>query len=78
DIAAFLCFCQHVQYLKTDGLAYPSDYQGQITYFERIQHQLSQDNALLFGDGNVVEAFDRFPAEHVCKEWCAWFGLKAL
>ncbi|KAJ7588447.1 hypothetical protein C8J56DRAFT_1080475 [Mycena floridula] len=28
DIAAFLCFCQHVQYLKTDGLAYLSDYQG--------------------------------------------------
>ncbi|KAJ7592286.1 hypothetical protein C8J56DRAFT_723213, partial [Mycena floridula] len=30
DIAAFLCFCQHVQYLKTSGLAYISDYQGQI------------------------------------------------
>ncbi|KAJ7589820.1 hypothetical protein C8J56DRAFT_859393 [Mycena floridula] len=28
DIATFLCFCQHVQYLKTGGLAYISDYQG--------------------------------------------------
>ncbi|KAJ7598200.1 hypothetical protein C8J56DRAFT_1038979 [Mycena floridula] len=28
NIAAFLCFSQHVQYLKTGGLAYISDYQG--------------------------------------------------
>ncbi|KIJ10857.1 hypothetical protein PAXINDRAFT_85392, partial [Paxillus involutus ATCC 200175] len=28
DIALFLAFTQHVQYLKTSGLAYISDYQG--------------------------------------------------
>ncbi|KAJ7586879.1 hypothetical protein C8J56DRAFT_890817 [Mycena floridula] len=27
-------------------------------------HQLPQYNALLFGDGNVVEAFESFPAEY--------------
>ncbi|KAJ7574908.1 hypothetical protein C8J56DRAFT_901838 [Mycena floridula] len=30
--------------------------------------ELSQDDALLFGDDNVVEAFETFPAQHVCKE----------
>ncbi|KAI6105998.1 hypothetical protein EDD16DRAFT_1713858 [Pisolithus croceorrhizus] len=30
-IAEFLVFTQHVQYIKTDGLAYISDYQGSNT-----------------------------------------------
>lgn len=28
DVAEFLAFTQHVQYFKTGGLAYISDYQG--------------------------------------------------
>jgi len=34
----------------------------------------------LFGDGNLGEAFAKFPAEHMCKgnRWCQWFELKAL
>jgi Alpha-kinase family len=31
DIAEFLCFCQHVQYEKTGGSTYISDFQGACT-----------------------------------------------
>ncbi|KAJ7592345.1 hypothetical protein C8J56DRAFT_781229, partial [Mycena floridula] len=82
DIAAFLCFCQHVQYLKTGGLAYISDYQGAGDLLTDLQimtlRQLAQDKDLLFGDGNIVEAFEWFPVEHIYKEWCSWFSLKPL
>ncbi|KAJ7589178.1 alpha-kinase family-domain-containing protein [Mycena floridula] len=82
DIACFLCFCQHVQYIKTGGLAYISDYQGAGDLLTDPQimtsRQLAQSNEMLFGDGNVVEAFEQFPHQHVCKDWCQWFGLKPL
>jgi hypothetical protein len=36
----------------------------------------------LFGDGNLGEAFAKFPVEHasVCKDnrWCEWFELERL
>ncbi|TEB37827.1 hypothetical protein FA13DRAFT_1583991, partial [Coprinellus micaceus] len=28
DIAVFLCFTQHLQYIQTEGIAFISDYQG--------------------------------------------------
>ena len=34
----------------------------------------------LFGDGNLGEAFSKFPVEHVCTDncWCEWFELEKL
>lgn len=34
----------------------------------------------LFGDGNLGEAFSKFPVEHECigNRWCEWFELKKL
>ena len=34
----------------------------------------------LFGDGNVGEAFLKFPVEHDCidNRWCEWFELEKL
>ena len=32
DLAEFLVFTQHVQYVKTKGLAYIADYQGSMVY----------------------------------------------
>ena len=30
----------------------------------------------LFGDGNLGEAFDQFPIQHKCNEYCHWFELE--
>ncbi|KAI6146731.1 hypothetical protein BKA82DRAFT_3980550 [Pisolithus tinctorius] len=32
DIAEFLCFTQHVQYIKTKGLVYIANYQGMCSF----------------------------------------------
>jgi hypothetical protein len=32
----------------------------------------------LFGDGNLGEAFSKFPVEHECNRWCEWFKLPVL
>lgn len=32
----------------------------------------------LFGDGNLGEAFERFPLEHKCNDYCHWFNLSPL
>jgi hypothetical protein len=32
----------------------------------------------LFGDGNVGEAFNLFPTQHECNEYCEWFKLGRL
>ncbi|KAF8996699.1 hypothetical protein BDQ17DRAFT_1171333, partial [Cyathus striatus] len=68
-IAEFLCFMQHIQYEKTDSLAYVSDLQGV---------QSLEDDAALFGQGNVGSAFDKFESEHICNEYCEWFNLTTL
>ena len=35
--------------------------------------QLGND---LFGDGNLGEAFDQFPIQHMCNKYCCWFKLE--
>lgn len=35
--------------------------------------QLGND---LFGDGNLGEAFDQFPIQHICNKYCHWFELE--
>ena len=89
--ACFLACCQHVQYVKTYKLAYISDLQGKhrnghaqgidigLGYgFTLTDPQIMSQESKggLFGDGNVFEAFSQFEREHMCNEWCAWFGLE--
>ncbi|KAJ7508027.1 hypothetical protein B0H11DRAFT_2185128 [Mycena galericulata] len=61
-LATFLSFTQHVQYYKTKGMVYLSDLQGSI------------------GDGaeNVPAAFEAFPKQHICNQFCRWFKLPAF
>ena len=32
----------------------------------------------LFGDGNISEAFNDFPVQHICNKYCEWFKLPSL
>ncbi|KAJ4466609.1 hypothetical protein C8J55DRAFT_408662, partial [Lentinula edodes] len=86
--ALFMSFIQHVQFEKTDGLAFISDWQGVGNLLSDLQlmthplklaamHEaLSTESALnLYGDGNLPAAFMRFPEEHICNEYCTWAGL---
>ncbi|KAG1741219.1 hypothetical protein EDD22DRAFT_786753 [Suillus occidentalis] len=63
DLAVFFSFTQHVQYVKTSGLAFISDYQGVG----------GQD---IFGDGNIEVAVTMFEAQHICNDYCEWAGLE--
>ncbi|KAG1763418.1 hypothetical protein EV702DRAFT_1051821 [Suillus placidus] len=85
DLAVFLAFTQHIQYAKTDGLAFVSDYQGStelLTDPQILTHRcLSSsvgDGNDLFGDGNIASMVDDFETKHVCNYYCKWpgFGLE--
>ncbi|KAI6098337.1 hypothetical protein EDD16DRAFT_1663647 [Pisolithus croceorrhizus] len=80
-IAQFLVFTQHVQYIKTDGLAYISDYQGSTTLLtdpQILTHPSVGRGTDIFSEGNVEIGVERFEQEHVCNRYCSWpgFGLK--
>ncbi|KAG6849216.1 hypothetical protein H0H93_010410 [Arthromyces matolae] len=81
NIAEFLSFIQHVQYSKTGGIVYVSDFQGGKELLTDPQIMTSpslSDGVGLFGDGNVPEAFEAFPKEHKCNLFCNWFQLTSL
>ncbi|KAJ7203034.1 hypothetical protein GGX14DRAFT_311668, partial [Mycena pura] len=77
DLAQFLCFTQHVQYEKSGGLVFISDYQGfsLLSLFSAIKTEEGDDP---FGEGNVGSAFLMFPKQHICNHFCKWFKLSAL
>ncbi|RXW22094.1 hypothetical protein EST38_g3761 [Candolleomyces aberdarensis] len=76
NVAEFLCFTQHVQYMKTGKLAFVSDYQGYGNLLTDPQilthHDLSVST---FGKGNIAEGFIDFEAKHQCNRYCKWFEL---
>jgi hypothetical protein len=79
ETAIFLCFIQHMQFVKTHYQAYVSDFQG----IEGLltDPQIMTNPALgvdLFGEGNVEKAFYDFPDQHVCNKYCQWFQLDKL
>ncbi|KAJ7617635.1 hypothetical protein DFH06DRAFT_1012350, partial [Mycena polygramma] len=81
DIADFLCFTQHVQYFKSGGAVFLSDYQGSQTLLTDPQIMTSPDIAKgtdIFGEGNVGTNFLKFPEQHVCNAYCKWFKLPLL
>ncbi|KZT53343.1 kinase-like protein, partial [Calocera cornea HHB12733] len=78
-ISAFLSFSQHVQFVRTGGLAYISDYQGAgglLTDPQVITNPCLQVE--LFGSGNVAAAFEAFPQEHPCNDFCKAFGMTSM
>ncbi|KAF8120877.1 hypothetical protein EV363DRAFT_1589260 [Boletus edulis] len=83
DIAQFLVFTQHVQYMKTKGLAFISDYQGNSSLL--TDPQILTDPSLvvgkdMFGDGNLTNGVKKFKEQHICNHYCRWpgFGLRAF
>ncbi|KAJ7282343.1 hypothetical protein C8J57DRAFT_1055025 [Mycena rebaudengoi] len=78
DIAEFLCFTQHLQYFKTDGAVFVSDFQSMSATLltdPQIMTSPFANGKDLFGDGNVASVFEKFPEQHHCNEYCTWFGL---
>ncbi|KAI6042732.1 hypothetical protein EDC04DRAFT_2563769, partial [Pisolithus marmoratus] len=77
-IAEFLVFTQHVQYIKTDSLAYISDYQGTSGSLPSMVTNSVSGGVDIFSEGNVEIGVERFEQEHVCNRYCSWpgFGLK--
>ncbi|KAF7326236.1 Kinase-like protein [Mycena kentingensis (nom. inval.)] len=83
----FLAFSQHVQYIKSEGMAYVNDYQGGPAVNDNDPYILLTDPQILtnpdlgrdlFAGGNVSPAFRRFPTEHICTVFCEDFGLPRL
>ncbi|KAG2739151.1 hypothetical protein P692DRAFT_20756559 [Suillus brevipes Sb2] len=77
--ALFLAFTQHVQYEKTGGLAYISDYQGVtelLTDPQILMHPSVSEGNDLFGDGNIEDVVSQFEEKHVCNHYCEWSGFE--
>ncbi|KAJ7229890.1 hypothetical protein GGX14DRAFT_383846 [Mycena pura] len=87
-LAEFLCFTQHVQYTKSGGLIFISDYQ--VQHYTGTEHLLTDPQIMsapevktkegknIFGEDNVGSAFMRFPTEHICNKYCKWFEPEPL
>jgi len=79
ETAVFLCFIQHIQFVKTHYQAYVSDFQGTGELLTDPQIMTNPDLGVdLFGEGNVEKAFYDFPDQHVCNKYCQWFQLDKL
>ncbi|KAJ6504738.1 hypothetical protein C8R47DRAFT_1316176 [Mycena vitilis] len=73
--AKFLSFAQHVQFLKTDKMAYISDFQGGYSLLTDPQIISDPDLSFrrVFGDGNTN--YDALKNEHDCNEFCEFYGV---
>ncbi|KAF8124204.1 hypothetical protein EV363DRAFT_1178386 [Boletus edulis] len=79
----FLSFMQHIQYIKTDGQVYLSDYQGRprcpplLTNPQILTHLDVSGGKALFGDSNLKIGVELFKKQHYCNKYCHWpgFGL---
>ncbi|KAG1804148.1 hypothetical protein EV424DRAFT_1432813 [Suillus variegatus] len=83
DLALFFTFTQHVQYVKTRGLAFISDYQGSselLTDPQILTHPTVSPGVDIFGDGNMEVAVSEFEKQHICSYYCEWpgFGLQSF
>ncbi|KAI5998324.1 hypothetical protein F5J12DRAFT_784910 [Pisolithus orientalis] len=83
EIADFLAFTQHVQYIMTGGQVYISDYQGSrllLTDPQILTHLDVAEGRRLFSEGNVEKGVALFENQHICNLFCRWegFGMKAF
>ncbi|KAI5990982.1 hypothetical protein EDD15DRAFT_2169762 [Pisolithus albus] len=80
EITVFLAFTQHVQYVKTGGQVYISDYQGSgslLTDPQILTHPYVSRK--LFSEGNMVKGpVVLFESQHICNRFCRWEGLRAF
>ncbi|KZT50461.1 hypothetical protein CALCODRAFT_444593 [Calocera cornea HHB12733] len=77
NIASFLSFCQHLQYVSTGKQVYVSDFQGCNGILTDPQIMTTPELASkVFGDGNVGRAFAAFEAQHICTAYCVAYGLE--
>ncbi|KAI0741877.1 hypothetical protein C8Q80DRAFT_1274231 [Daedaleopsis nitida] len=77
QVADFLTFCQHVQYMRTKKCVYVSDFQGSL--FTLTDPQIITSPELgnnLFASGNISHAFERFPKQHVYSKFCNYYHLR--
>ncbi|KAG2134217.1 hypothetical protein BD769DRAFT_1665245 [Suillus cothurnatus] len=74
ELALFFAFTQHVQYIKTGGLAFILDYQ------DPNRSMSVGEGEDLFGDGNLECTVRMFEKQHKCNVFCEWpgFGLEAF
>ncbi|KAG1847777.1 hypothetical protein C8R48DRAFT_779120 [Suillus tomentosus] len=79
DLAVFLVFMQHLQYVQTEGLAFISDYQGSLTLLtdpQILTHPSMSEGGDIFGDGNIEGMVDELEHKHACNHYCRWPGFK--
>ncbi|KAF9231982.1 hypothetical protein BU15DRAFT_55558 [Melanogaster broomeanus] len=76
ELSLFFAFTQHVQYVKTRGLAFISDYQGLHIYSALMMSTNKFANFDIFGEGNIETAVDKFEEEHICNHYCKWEGFQ--
>jgi len=76
DRAKFLAFCQHIQYNKTQEMAFIGDYQGGRTLLTDPQIITSPDAGRIFADGNLASTHDAFTIDHSCNHFCEFFRLE--
>ncbi|KAG1847442.1 hypothetical protein C8R48DRAFT_545804, partial [Suillus tomentosus] len=74
EIAEFLACTQHIQYAKTGGLAFISDYQGRSEILSDPQVLTHPYDADVFGGGNIERAVSAFKQKHNCNDYCKWSG----
>ncbi|KAG1767515.1 hypothetical protein EDD22DRAFT_844472 [Suillus occidentalis] len=68
DLAVFLVFTQHIQYVQTEGLAFVADYQDP----QILTHLSVNDGDDVFGGGNIEGIVDEFECKHSCNLYCRW------
>ncbi|KAF8586979.1 hypothetical protein K439DRAFT_875285 [Ramaria rubella] len=68
-LACFLCFAQHVQWTKTGGIVFLSDFQGGNDLLTDPQIMTHPSLNAQFSQGNVGAAFRAFPDEHECNQF---------
>ncbi|EJD33869.1 hypothetical protein AURDEDRAFT_177063 [Auricularia subglabra TFB-10046 SS5] len=73
--AEFLSFCQHVQWVKTDGQVFVADYQGADRILTDPQILTASEFTNNFADGNVLAGWESMTAHHKCNDYCKFFGL---
>ncbi|KAI6032478.1 hypothetical protein EDC04DRAFT_2571972, partial [Pisolithus marmoratus] len=75
DIAEFLAFTQHIQYSKTGGLVFISDYQGKLCECSYTSGSSVSDGLDVFSEGNVESTITSFEKCHECNQFCKWLGF---
>ncbi|KAL0957315.1 hypothetical protein HGRIS_001124 [Hohenbuehelia grisea] len=74
NTCTFLCAMQHILFVKTQRQLFLSDLQGDSDLLTDAQVMTAAN--IGFGDGNLSRAFEAFPSQHKCNDYCTLFGLE--